>query len=199
MEVMMPRTEEVFQHIRDLSRQNILDNAAVVFVNKGVANTKVSDLSKAAGVSQGLLYRYFINKDDVYMALLERAVYTLTCYVQNAVKHAGTPLEKFRWLTEQILKGMSENPTYFQLISQAMALPGRVQVVVERMESVGKTLREIIIEGQTAGEIAKREPDQLIFLYFSCLYGLAAGKSFNIHRLDKYFPPAEAVLQILKP
>lgn len=195
----MPRTKEVFQQIRDTSKQNILDKAAEVFANKGLANTKVSDLVKAAGVSQGLLYWYFTDKDDVFVTLLDRAVNGVTEYIQTAIKHTGTPLEKFHWLTEQILQGMSENPVYFQLISQAMALSGRVQEVVEKLESVGKTLRELVIEGQTTGEIAKRDPDQLVFLYFCCLYGLAAGKSFNIRRLDGLFPPAEAVLQILKP
>jgi AcrR family transcriptional regulator len=194
----MPRTKEVFQQIRDTSKQNILDKAAEVFVKNGLANTKVSDLVKAAGVSQGLLYWYFTDKDDVFIALLEQAVNGITNYVQDAVRYAGTPLEKLRRLTEQILQGMSENPVFFQLISQAMALSGRIQEVVTKLEAVGAILHEIISEGQTAGEIAKRDPDQLVFLYFSCLYGLAAGKSFNIRRLDKYFPPAEAVLQILK-
>ena len=195
----MPRTKETFQQIRDQSRQHILDEAAKVFANKGLANTKVSDLAEAAGVSQGLLYRYFADKDEVFVALLERAINGVTDYVQTAIKRTGTPLEKFYWLTEKILQGMSENPVYFQLISQAMALSGRMQKTMEKLETVGKMLRELVIEGQTIGEIAKRDPDQLVLLYFSCLYGLAAGKSFKIRRLDEFFPPAEGVLQILKP
>ena len=195
----MPRTKEAFQQIRDESKQHIMDIAAEVFAKKGLANTKISDLAEAAGVSQGLLYRYFADKDDVFIALLERAINGVTDYVQTATKHTGTPLEKFHWLTEKILQGMSENPVYFQLISQAMALSGRMQIIVEKLETVGKTLRELIIEGQTIGEIAKRDPDQLVLLYLSCLYGLAGGKSFKIRRLDEFFPSAEAILQILKP
>lgn len=195
----MPRTKEAFQQIRDESRQHILDKAAEVFTNKGLANTKVSDLTDAAGVSQGLLYRYFADKDDVFIALLEHAVNGVTRYVQTAIKRAGTPLEKLHWLTEQILQGMSENPVYFRILSQAMALPVRMQETVEKLEPVSKLLRGLITEGQKIGEIAKRDPDQLIFLYLGCLYGLAAGKGFNIRRLDDCFPPAEAVLQVLKP
>lgn len=194
----MPRTKEVFQQIRNLSRQNILDKAEEVFARKGLVNTKVSDLAQAAGISQGLLYWYFHDKDDVFIALLERAINGITDYVQTAVKRMGTPLEKFHWLTEQILQGMSENPVYFQILSQAMALPGKVQEVVDKLEMVAQTLRELIIEGQNTGQISKRDPDQLIFLYFSCFYGLAAGKSFDIRRLDNVFPSAEAVLQILR-
>jgi AcrR family transcriptional regulator len=195
----MPRTKEAFQQIRDESRQHILDEAAKVFANRGLANTKVSDLAEAAGVSQGLLYRYFTDKDDIFIALLERAINGVIHYAQTAIKHAGTPLEKLHWLTEQVLQGMSEEPVYFQLVSQAMALPGRVHETMGKLETVGKIIRDLITEGQTVGEVAKRDPDQLVFLYFSCLYGLAAGKGFNIRRLDEHFPAAEAVLQILKP
>ena len=195
----MPRTEQAFEQIRNESRQHILDEAAKVFAAKGVANTKISDLAEAAGVSQGLLYRYFTDKDDVFVALLERAVNGVNDIAQSCNEHTGTPLEKLQRLTEQILQGMSEGPVYLQLISQAMALSGRAHETIWKMETVVTILRELIIEGQTVGEIAKRDPDQLVILYLGCLYGLAAGKGFSIPWLDEHFPIADAVLQILKP
>jgi AcrR family transcriptional regulator len=195
----MPRTKEAFQQIRDDSRQHILDESANVFARKGLANTKVSDLAGAAGVSQGLLYRYFTDKDDVFIALLERAIDGVTSYAQTAIQQTGTPLEKIHWLTKQIIQGMSEEPVYFQLFAQAMALSGRVYETLGKLETAVKILHELITAGQTMGEIAKRDPDQLVLLYLSCIYGLAAGKGLNIRWLDEHFPPAEAVLQILKP
>ena len=195
----MPRTKEAFQQIRDISKQHILDKAAEVFAAKGLASTKISDLAETARISQGLLYRYFTDKEDIFIALLERAINGVIHYAQTAIKHTGTPLKKLHWLTEKVLQGMSEEPAYFQLFSQALALPGRVQETVWKLETVAKILRELITEGQAVGEIAKRDPDQLAFLYLSCLYGLAAGKSINIRWIDEHFPDAEAVLQILKP
>jgi len=195
----MPRTKEVFQQIRDKSRQHILNEAAKVFANRGLAHTKVSEIAEAAGVSQGLLYRYFTDKEDVFIALLESAINGVTTYVQTAIERTGTPLEKLHWLTGQVLQGMAEEPVYFQLISQAMAIPGRVQETLWKLEMVSKKLRELITDGQNAGEIAKRDPDQLMLLYFGCLFGLAAGKSINIRWIDEHFPAPEAVLKILKP
>jgi AcrR family transcriptional regulator len=199
MEVKMPRTREAFQQIRDESRQHILEVAAEVFAKKGLANTKISDLAEAAGVSQGLLYRYFTDKDDVFIALLERAISGVIQYAQTSLKQPGTPLEKLHWLTEQVLQGMSEEPVYFQLFSQAMALSGGVYDTLAKLETVVKILRELITEGQSAGEIARRDPDQLVFLYLGCLYGLAAGKGLSIPWLHEHFPVAEEVLQIFKP
>jgi len=198
----MPRTKEAFQQIRDESKQHILDKAVEVFAAKGLANTKISDLAQAAGVSQGLLYRYFSDKDDVFIALLEQAIDGVNNHAQDAIKHAGTPLEKIHWLTEQILQSMQERievPAYFKLFSQSMALPGRAQETLMKFDTVSNILRELIIEGQKMGEVANRDPDKLLFIYFSCLYGLAAGKSFNNRWIDEHFPDSEAVLEFLKP
>jgi AcrR family transcriptional regulator len=199
MEIIMPRTKEAFQQIRDESKQHILSEAAKVFAKKGLANTKISDLAEAAGVSQGLLYRYFDDKEDVFIALLERAISGVIQYGYTSIKQTGTPMEKLNWLTAQVLKGMSEEPVYFQLISQAMALSGRLYATLEKLGTFIQMLRELISEGQKLGEIVKRNPDQLVLLYLSCLFGLAAGKSLNLHWLNEHFPCAEEILQILKP
>jgi AcrR family transcriptional regulator len=194
----MPRTKEAFQQIRDERKEQILNVSAEVFATKGLASTKIEDLAEAANVSQGLLYRYFANKEDVFVVLLERAISGAIQRAQNSLAHSGTPFEKLHWLTEQFLQGMSEDPIYFQLFSQAMALPGRVHDTIKKFETVVTILRELIIEGQAAGEIVKQDPEQLVLLYLSCVYGLAAGIGFYSPMLKEHFPDVEAVLRILK-
>ncbi len=102
----MPRTGEVYQQIRDVRKEQILRSAAEVFARKGVASTRINDLAEAAGVSQGLLYRYFANKEEVFAALLERLVQETIRQVHSALEHPGTPWEQLHWLTGQLLRGM---------------------------------------------------------------------------------------------
>jgi AcrR family transcriptional regulator len=194
----MPRTKEAFQHIRDESKQHILDKAADVFANKGLASTKISDLAEAAGISQGLLYRYFSSKEEVFTELLERAVHGAVQRAQAALEFPGTPWDRLFRLTEQFLKGMSREPMYHQIFSQALALPGRAREIVEELGALTDALRQLIIDGQAEGQIAKRDPDQLVLLYLCCLYGLAAGVGFYSRELMAHFPDAENILQILK-
>jgi AcrR family transcriptional regulator len=195
----MPRTEAAFQQIRDERRQAILDKAAEVFAAKGLASVKISDLAKAAGISQGLLYRYFTSKEDVFIALLEKPVTGAIQWTQAAKDYDGSPLNQLRRLTEQFLKGMSEEPLYFQILTQAMALSGRAFENLMKLQTVVNVLRELIIKGQKNGEIVKGDPDQQIFLYLGCLYGLAAGRSLSLNWIDEHFPAAEAVLRVFKP
>jgi AcrR family transcriptional regulator len=55
-------------------RAALVAAATGVFAERGVANTAVSDIVRAAGVAQGTFYLYFDSKDDVILAAVERMV-----------------------------------------------------------------------------------------------------------------------------
>jgi AcrR family transcriptional regulator len=53
-------------------RNRILDGAVAVFMEKGFEAASVNDIRHAAGVSKGTLYVYFDNKEDMFIAMIER-------------------------------------------------------------------------------------------------------------------------------
>lgn len=50
--------------------QRILEAGAEVFGEQGYVQMRMSDLAEKAGLSMGALYRYFDNKDDVFLAII---------------------------------------------------------------------------------------------------------------------------------
>jgi AcrR family transcriptional regulator len=52
-------------------RERLLDAALAVFGDKGIDGATVKDITAAAGVTQGLLYHYFDDKDALVQKLLE--------------------------------------------------------------------------------------------------------------------------------
>ena len=56
--------------------QEILDAALTVFVAKGFAATKLDDVAVAAGISKGLLYRYFDNKAELFKEVIRQTLVT---------------------------------------------------------------------------------------------------------------------------
>ncbi len=57
----------------DLTRRVILDAATTEFANNGYAGASVNVIAAAANVNKRMLYHYFGKKDDLYLAVLERA------------------------------------------------------------------------------------------------------------------------------
>lgn len=51
-------------------RERLLDAALATFVDKGIDGATVKDITAAAGVTQGLLYHYFDDKDALVQAIL---------------------------------------------------------------------------------------------------------------------------------
>jgi AcrR family transcriptional regulator len=53
------------------ARERILDAAAVVMREKGVANTTTKAIAAAAGYSEAMLYKHFADKQELFLLLLK--------------------------------------------------------------------------------------------------------------------------------
>lgn len=51
---------------KNQKRQDILQAAMALFMDKGFQNTKMEDIAIDAGVGKGTLYEYFENKQDIF-------------------------------------------------------------------------------------------------------------------------------------
>jgi AcrR family transcriptional regulator len=69
---------------RTARRAELTSAAASVFAERGVANTAVSDIVKAAGVAQGTFYLYFDSKDEAVVAVVEQMVAQMVAGIEAA-------------------------------------------------------------------------------------------------------------------
>ncbi|EQD27023.1 TetR family transcriptional regulator, partial [mine drainage metagenome] len=74
---------------RDDRYADLVSAAAKTFAERGVQNTVVSDIVKAAGVAQGTFYLYFKTKDDIVLAVVDHLVGALRANLAEAVESEG--------------------------------------------------------------------------------------------------------------
>lgn len=72
-------------------REQILNAAAEIFAERGFHAAGVIEIGAAAGVTGAALYRHFTNKDDLLVALLDRAVDQLLQGARDAVGLGAEP------------------------------------------------------------------------------------------------------------
>src|SRR4051794_41730554 len=65
-------------------RGQILQAAVVCFAKRGFHQTSMHDISAEAGVSVGLIYRYFANKEAVIAAMADRHKQQIRALMQQA-------------------------------------------------------------------------------------------------------------------
>ncbi|MEO1651908.1 MAG: TetR/AcrR family transcriptional regulator [Bacteroidota bacterium] len=68
---MSPRTLEQLEIIKQNRKKEILDVALKLFASKSHQNTRIEDITKAAGISKGLFYNYFASKDKLLEELVQ--------------------------------------------------------------------------------------------------------------------------------
>jgi AcrR family transcriptional regulator len=159
----------------------------------------MAEVAAAAGVSQGLAYRYFANKDELYRALVAEAMQTEA----PPEEWPDRPGERLAVLLSKMLEGRREHPEFFNLLYHVMSDPSTPADLLRMVERRGKQftteLRRLIVEGQAAGEVAGGDPDQLVTVIVACLDGLARIAQRSSEQAGRHFPEAEIVLRMLRP
>ena len=200
--VEMPRTEAANQLIREEQRAKILDSARKVFARKGMAAT-MADVAAAAGVSQGLAYRYFASKEALFHELVEQSVQSGIAGIQRIPKMPGTPGERLSFLVSMAWEGRREHPEIYQLMYQVLGDEATSDNIRELIGRQGQTyqdvLRQLIVEGQATGEVAEGDPEQLVIVFLTCLDGLSRLALREPEWVKKHFPDSEIILRIFKP
>ncbi len=198
---MSPRTEETNQHIREEQREHILKAARTVFARKGFTDTKMTDIATAAKVSYGLAYHYFANKEEIFTKLVESALKSSLELMQRARQQPGTAWDRLHWLSTEIIQGAQRRPEAFMVVLQALTndtVPQEAREIAWQESQVSQdTLKQLIQEGQAAGQVVAGDPDQLVVAFSWCLTGLALDQSFLNHPMPA-LPSADHILRILK-
>lgn len=82
----------------DERRAEFLDAARKLFDLNGTANTKVSDIVKSIGVSQGTFYYYFNSKEEIEQAVVKQVVEELRFKLNNIADSNQSFYEKLSML-----------------------------------------------------------------------------------------------------
>ena len=197
----MPRSEKANQRVREVVQARILEGARKVFARKGMGAT-MADIAAAARVSQGLAYRYFDNKEAIINALVEEGMQSSQPF-PSVLEMPGTPGERLARLISGFLQARRDHPEFFmlfyQMLSDETASDSLREQISKRGLAMQGLLRQLIIEGQAGGEVAKGDPDQLVTALMVYLDGLTRLAVYNPEQFNKHFPDAEIILRILKP
>jgi AcrR family transcriptional regulator len=199
----LPRSEEVLQQIRDDQRQNILKAAQVVFTKKGGTAT-MAEVASEAGISQGLAYRYFTSKEEIFSTLVEHSIQAAGEYDKIIQKLPGTPIEKLGLIIERLLELRKEQPRYYQFVYQMLndeMMPANLRkMMARRSSSFQQEMRQLIVEGQQLGEIAKDDPDQILEAIMASMEGLWKRMTYaDPEKMIEILPDARIILRMLKP
>ncbi len=92
-----------------MTRDDILDAAAQVFRQKGFHGASMSDIASALDVQKASLYHHVKSKQEILLALLDRALIMLTEHIASIAAQAVPADQKLRQMIRGYLSALSEN------------------------------------------------------------------------------------------
>ncbi len=122
----------------------ILDTAISLFTTKGFQATRMDDIAKSAGISKGLTYFYYKNKEDLFMALTKKAFDLFKEEFREVYLMKGiNGLEKLNELVIRVVEFAKKNQILYDSIIGFMDL-----VKKYNDEEARKTIDPLILESQ---------------------------------------------------
>ena len=138
-------------------RKLLLEAAFRLFSERGYRGTSVRDITRAADVTEAVLYHYFANKADLLSAVL--ATYAPLAGYRQIIEDAGeTPVdEMLRRLGREFLRLVRERRAFvITLLSEAPSEPELALALTGLLQGVASDVGQFLAGRQAQGEIDPR-------------------------------------------
>lgn len=141
--------------------EKMLEAAGRLFGTRRFHEVRMEDVASEAEVSKGTLYRYFRDKNEMYLALLARASRQFVGELQDRAAVPRTARGRLVAMVEAIIEFFDSQPHLFDLIQRA-EIRRELGEAFPWQEARDVTLRlaqEVFEQGQDEGEFVIRQPE----------------------------------------
>jgi TetR/AcrR family fatty acid metabolism transcriptional regulator len=139
----------------------MLDAAARLFARQRFHQVRMEDIAEEAGVGKGTLYRYFRDKEELYIALLARASEQFAAELRDAMAEAEGPRDRLEAMIAAIIHHFDEHPHLLDLIQRAEVLAGSEREFpwqLTRIQTI-RLVTDLFRAARQTGDFSIRDPD----------------------------------------
>lgn len=164
------------------TKRRILDAAVVEFAAKGFSGARVETIAKTAKANMRLLYHYFNDKEQLYIAVIEEVYREVRIAEQELHIEEGDPKLGLERLIDFTFKHFQDHPDLVNIVMNENILHAKylqksdlVPMMTTRLSTSVKSLLE---KGHAAGVFTRKpDPVQLWLTIFSLCW---------VHLSNKY-------------
>jgi TetR/AcrR family transcriptional regulator len=109
-------TTERKEREKEKRRNQIVDSAEKIFLEKGLEGTTMEEIAESAELSKGTLYLYFKSKEELYFAVNMRGLRLLTGILESVLDKGLTGAENILELGRAYIRFSKNYPEYFRTI-----------------------------------------------------------------------------------
>ncbi len=147
-----------FDNIPPEKRRRIIETATMEFAKKGYHDASISNIASKSGVSVGSIYKYFDNKQDLFLTIVDHSISRMEKLLLGLAKEDEDVIIKVEKILREIISASREDGILIKLYNSMTAVNDKKlarQFAVEMESMTAEIYIEAIKEGQKSGEIRK--------------------------------------------
>lgn len=102
-------------------REQILDQASHFFIRYGYHGLSMRRIAESVGVSKAALYYHFKDKEELFLAILERNLESIEVLIDSVERRTEDPQERIGMLVTDILEQPDDRRAVIRLASQEVS------------------------------------------------------------------------------
>jgi AcrR family transcriptional regulator len=139
--------------MKDKKKEKIIEIATKVFSRFGMKKSTMDEIAQKIRMGKSSIYHYFKSKEDIFLEVVRKEAQTFRTYLEEELKGAETPEEKFRIYAKGRMKYLMELVNYYSTLTDAYLeiYPFTEEVRKEFTEFEISTICNIFEEGIEKG------------------------------------------------
>jgi AcrR family transcriptional regulator len=163
------------------ARARILEVACELFGERGFDAVSVADLAAASGISTGLIYYHFTDKQTLYETAVRESVHLLEDASVRALASEGSAAERIRGFVAEYMVLLDSHESLMRLLIRTVSdrgghTPGHVLM---RSGAIIDRLQAVIEEGISGGEFRQLDAHLAAAALFALINTLVTARALD--------------------
>lgn len=180
--------------MKEIRREEVIEATKRCLARKGSVNLSIKSIAKEAGLSTGIIYHYFENKEELLLKVIKEAFASSHQDVMEAVEPLDSPREKLFRHIDSINSVPTHNPDFYTVLlnylGQAPANPELQRIIEKFFANLRTYVGRYLGQGVAAGQFDPDKVKDLPVLVIALGMGLGImwsldKKSFDIDQLNE--------------
>lgn len=171
-------------------REQLLETAVTLFAEQGYSGATTSQLAKAAGVTEPIIYRHFSSKKDLFIAVIERTGQKTIQVWEKQLSIAKDPGQRLKRLFVANPLITDRGRGLYRVIMQAMMEikdPDILRALQQHMSQIHSFVAKEVAKAQEDGRVSKHFSPEITawtLLQLGLGYGVLAPLNMPHHAID---------------
>ena len=158
----------MLKKLSDEKLAEVLEVGISEFADRGLQQASMQAIAKRAGISVGVLYKYYENKDAFFSACVRHSTAELDAFIRDLCAQEKKPLQYAQAMIGAVQQFSQQHKDYIRLYYEATRTSDRAHAaaLAKQIEGVSaKLYTDIIRRAQMAGNV-RRDLDPQLFAFF---------------------------------